>query len=339
MVDNTIAEHQIDSLQQILQESQRIVITCHTAPDGDAIGSSLGLMHLLEGMDKKVDVITPDQPMQSLWFMPGFEKIHPFTMYADYCLNVLKKADTVLCLDYNASYRVDKMQDALLRTTAHRVLIDHHEDPEDFCELCISYPDMSSTCELVVRLIYRMGLLPEISLESATCLYTGMHTDTGGFSYNANNPELYLILAELMEKGVNKNQIGIYLAETSESSLRINGYALSRKMQLFTESRAAMIALSDEELQEYGYCKGDTEGLVNMPLRIKSVIWSTFLREEKSKGYVKVSMRSQGDFAVNSICEKYFGGGGHKNAAGGEFRGNLEQCIALYNKVVDLYKE
>lgn len=179
---------------------------------------------------------------------------------------------------------------------------------------------------LVFRLLCRLELFDEIDRRAAECLYTGMMTDTGNFTYNSNDPDLYVVIAELLKKGINKDRIYRMACNTlSESSLRLTGYALSEKMDLYPQHHAAVIALSADELKRFGYEKGDLEGLVNRPLAIPDVAWSVFLRDDSK--YIKVSMRSKGDFAVNGICEKYFNGGGHRNASGGEFFGSLQECV------------
>ena len=197
----------------------------------------------------------------------------------------------------------------------------------------MSYPKISSTSELVFRLICRMGYFDEISKEGAECIYTGMMTDTGNFSYNSNNPEIYTVVADLMRRGIDKDAIyrKVYYSATADR-LRLNGYALSEKMTVFPDHRAALITLTREELNRYHYQKGDTEDLVNRPLTIADVTYSVFLREESD--YIKVSTRSKGDFPVNRLCKEYFNGGGHLNAAGGEFYGTLEEAVATIERAM-----
>lgn len=336
MQDNVVKEEEIIELSALIASSKRIAITCHMSPDGDALGSSLGLMHLLRDMGKIANVITPDIPPATLAMFPGIGEVVAYSRFADRGHVLLHSADLILCVDFNMPMRVDKLAPALLSAKGKKVMIDHHEGPDAFCDLTISYPKMSSACELVYRLLTRITPKPTLSRTVATCLYIGMHTDTGGFSYNANDPDIYLIIADLLKLGVDKNKINIILSQQSERSLRINGFAISEKMQIFPESKASLISLSQEELVKFGYSKGDSEGLVNMPLRIPEVIWSTYLREDKE--FVKVSMRSQGDFAVNALCERYFGGGGHINAAGGEFHGTLKEAEEIMLQLINEYK-
>lgn len=333
MINRVISAKEVKELAELLSESYRVVITCHVSPDGDAIGASLGLYHLLTDLGKDVKVVTPDAPLQSLKFLESWKEIVPYSRYTEFGNKLLNSADLIFCLDFNALYRVDKMADALRMSPAHKVMIDHHLDAEQFCDVTISYPHMSSTCELLFRVICELGLYEQISTSCAECIYTGMMTDTGNFSYNSNDPNIYIIISELLKKGINKDKIYQLAMNTkSADSIRLNGYAVSKKMQIFPESGAALIVLSRKELDEYNYQKGDTEALVNVPLSIPEVTWSCFMREED--GYVKVSTRSKGHFAVNKICELYFGGGGHRNAAGGEFRGTLDEAVATYMKIL-----
>lgn len=334
MISRVINESSIKRLRQYLEESETIVITCHVSPDGDAVGSSLAMYHVLLSLGKNVKVVTPDMIPQNLTFLPGAKEILPYTRYEQFVSQLFNSADLVLCLDFNAPYRVDRMSEVLVSSPARKVLIDHHIDPADFTDLVISYPEMSSTCLLVFRVLCRLELFSKIDKHAAECIYTGMMTDTGNFTYNSADPDIYTIIAELLKKGVNKDDIYQRVCNTfSESRIKLNGYATSQKMQIFPEHKAALITLNQEELKLYNYEKGDTESLVNIPLSTPGIVYSVFLRDDKE--YIKVSTRSKGDFPVNKICEKYFNGGGHKNAAGGEFRGSLQECIDVFMSILD----
>ncbi len=330
MNDNDILDLEaIGRLKGLVEMARKIVLTCHVSPDGDAMGSTLGLARVLQLMGKHPIVITPDRPPKSLAFLPGYDEVVPASYKPTAAANLLHSADLIFCLDYNASKRVDKMEQ-LLSATATKVMIDHHLDPEGFCDLTISMPHISSTCALLYLVIEAAGWLEWLDVQAASCLYTGMMTDTGNFSYNSNDPRLYLIVAELVRRGVDKDAIYNMACNTfSESCLRLNGYALSEKVQILRDHKAALITLSLDELQRFGYVKGDTEGLVNKPLAIPGVAYSCFMREDEP-GFVKVSMRSKGAFPVNRVCEDYFHGGGHKNAAGGELYMSLDEAVTLF---------
>lgn len=336
MLRPVISETKVKAVRDLLQESERIVITCHMAPDGDAVGSSLGLLHTLANIGKEARIVTPDRIPETLRFLPGAKDIVPYSKYTEFAGKLLNDADLIFCLDFNALYRVDRMKDALESATAKKILVDHHESPQDFTDVTISHPEQSSTSMLLFRLLCRLELFNMIDRKAATCIYTGMMTDTGNFTYNSNEADLYVVIAELLRKGINKDRIFQQACNTlSESSLRLNGYAISEKMQLFPDHKAALITLGADELQRFSYEKGDTEGLVNKPLAIPDVIWSVYLRQDPD--LVKVSMRSKGNFPVNVICSDHFGGGGHKNAAGGEFYGSLDECVRLLTSIMPDY--
>ncbi|MDD2960597.1 MAG: bifunctional oligoribonuclease/PAP phosphatase NrnA [Muribaculaceae bacterium] len=338
MISQILNEEKISELHKLLTHYDKIVITCHVSPDGDAIGSSLGLYHLLSSLGKSVSIVTPDATPKSLNFLPGIKEIVAYSKYTDFGIQILANAELIFCLDFNVISRVDKMSDALSSSKAKKVLIDHHLSPGDFADLVISYPTMSSTCELLFRVICRLGLYNEINKSCAECLYTGMMTDTGNFSYNSNRADIYIIISELIKKGIDKDKIYTLAMNTStEERLRLLGYSIYEKMKIFSDSSAALIALSQSDLVRFEYKKGDTESLVNVPLGIPEVKWSTFMREED--GYIKISLRSKGDFAVNKICEDYFNGGGHRNAAGGEFYGTMKGAIDKYVKILEAIKE
>lgn len=332
-IGQVLSDVELLQLRDYLTRYNNIVITCHLSPDGDAMGSALGLMHMLETLGKTVHVVTPDMIPRTLMFLPGAREALVYTMHEETVKNVIDRSNLIICLDFNALSRIDKLAGSIRDAKAKKIMIDHHLAPEQFCDLTISYPEMSSTCELVFRAIMGMGFLRQINKKAAECLYTGIITDTGNFAYNSNRPDLYCIVAELLTCGINKDRIyNLAMNTSSADRLKLIGYALSEKLEVCPEARAALITLDRKELEDHSYKRGDTESLVNMPLQIPDVQWSIFMREDAE--YIKVSARSQGDFAVNTICEQYFNGGGHKNAAGGEFYGTLEEAVSIYHKIV-----
>lgn len=336
MLRPTIKESNVKVVRELIERSNRIIITCHMSPDGDAIGSSLGLCHILNNLGKDARVVTPDIPPASLQFLPGARDIIPYSKYTDFATKLLQEADLIFCMDFNAPYRVDLMKNALTKSKASKVLIDHHEKPENFTDVIISHPDQSSTAMLTFRLLCRLELFNLIDRDIATCIYTGMMTDTGNFSYNSNDPDLYVVIAELIKKGINKDEIYKQVMNTkTESCLRLNGHLVAHCMQIFPEHQAALITLSKDEQKEFNYQKGDTEGLVNVPLGMPGITYSVFLRDDGN--YIKVSARSKGTFPVNRLCEEHFGGGGHVNASGGEFNGSMQQAIEKFMSLLHQY--
>lgn len=309
----------------MLDRSGKIILTCHVRPDGDALGSTLGLAHLLHTLGKEATVIVPDQPPKTLSFLPGFKNLAIYTRHDPYCHQIVNDCDLIICCDFNKPSRQDQLESLIQAAQCSKVLIDHHEDPDYFADLTFSYPDMSSTCELVFRIIAALGYYPEMNRDSAECILTGIITDTRNFTVNVKEVDLYEILMKLIEKGADKNKIvKLSLNTRSLSSLRIQAYAISERMEIFDRHHCAIITLDQETLKKYHYEKGDTEGLVNMPLEVPGIISSFFLREDPQ--FIRISARSEGDFPVSKVCEDLFGGGGHLQAAGAEFFGSLEEC-------------
>ena len=261
-----------------------------------------------------------------------------YDRYKDFADKLIVEADVICCLDFNALKRIDDMADAVAASPARKIMIDHHLYPEDFCKIVMSYPKISSTSELIFRLICRMGYFSDITKEGAECIYTGMMTDTGGFTYNSNNREIYFIISELLSKGIDKDDIYRKVYNTySESRLRLMGYVLSN-MTVYPDCNSALITLTKAEQSKFNYIKGDSEGFVNIPLSIKNVCFSCFLREDTEKPMIKISLRSVGTFPCNQLAAEFFNGGGHLNASGGEFFGTMEEAKAVFEKALEKYK-
>ena len=334
MINSIIDEHTIERLRAFINGVSRIVITCHKSPDGDALGSSLALCHVLRRLGKEATVVTPDMAPKSLEFIPGVRELVVFTKHEVRARRILSEAQLIFCLDFNSMKRIDRLAELVEPLNVRRVLIDHHLEPDDIFDIAISHPEVSSTCELVFRVLMQMGQMRLIDRHAASCLYVGLLTDTGGFAYSCDNPEFYEILSIILRRHIDR--IGLYnkaMNTFSADSLRLQGYAISEKMELFPEQGAALIVLSKEELERFNYSRGDTETLVNKPLAIPEIYWSVFLREDADK--IKVSCRSQGDFSVSDICTRYFNGGGHFNAAGGDFVGTLDEAVDVFYQVLN----
>lgn len=338
MIPKILSKSEADALSRSIDDARRIVVVCHVAPDGDAIGSSLALWHTLRRLGKDVFVVVPDACPANLRFLKGYKDILVYTRYTEFAQQLLENADLIFCLDFNEPKRVDKMEAALTASKARKILIDHHLNPAPFCNMTISHPEISSTCEVLFRVICSLGLFEQMGVDAASAIYTGMMTDTGNFTYNSNYPEIYITIAELIKKGIDKDWIYARIHNTnSENKLRLNGYAIAQKMEVFPEQCAAMITLSQNELNQYDYQKGDTEGLVNVPLSMEHVLFSAFLREESN--LIKISLRSKGSFPANKIASDYFNGGGHLNAAGGEFYGTLQDAHSRILEILPVIGE
>jgi len=332
MITKIIQEDKIQKTKKYIEKGESFVIVSHVSPDGDSLGSSLALYHFLINYGKdNVSVIVPNAFPTFYNWMPGRKEIIIYEKYSEFADQLISEADVIFCLDFNEPKRIEKMAPAVLAAEGRKVMIDHHLNPSDFCRVVMSYPEMSSTSEMIFRVICRMGMFELIDKKTAECIYTGMMTDTGSFTYNSNQPEVYTIIGELIRKGIDKDLIYRKVNHVySESRLRLLGYVLYEKMKIYPEQHAALITLSKEELDRFNYQAGDTEGFVNEPLSIDGIVFSVFLREDSD--YVKVSLRSVGEFPVNRFAGEYFNGGGHLNASGGEFYGSLADAIAHFEK-------
>lgn len=331
MISKIIASQKITEVEELLDKYDKIVIVTHVSPDGDAIGSSLGLYHYLNDAGNNVNIIIPNSFPDFLRWIPGAKDILDYEKYPEFAQKLIAEAELIFCLDFNIPKRAHHLGPFIEAAKAKKILVDHHPDPSDFCDVTISYPQISSTSELIFRLICRMGDFEAMSYESATALYTGMMTDTGAFTYNSNNIEIYYIIGELMKKGINKDQIysNVYHNYT-EDRYRLLGYTLAEKMKIYPEYKSALIWLTNEEQRKYNVRKGDTEGFANLPLNIKGIIFSVFIREDND--FIKISFRSQEEFPSNKFASQCYNGGGHLNAAGGEFYGTMEEAIAVFEK-------
>lgn len=340
MLSKVIAQAHVDHVEKWFEKADKIVIVSHVSPDGDAIGSSLGLYHFLMSQDKTVHVIVPNAFPDFLKWMPGAKDIIQYNRYKDFADKLIQEADVICCLDFNVLHRIDDMEEAVKASPGRKMLVDHHLYPGDFARIVISHPDIASTSELVFRLICQLGNFSDITKEGAECIYTGMMTDTGGFTYNSNNREIYVIIGELLSKGIDKDEIyrNVY-NNNSEGRLRLQGYVLYEKMQLFPQFKSALISLSREEQKRFQYAKGDTEGLVNIPLSVKDICFSAFLREDTEKDMIKISLRSVGTFPCNQVASEFFNGGGHLNASGGEYYGTLDEAIDLFKQALVKYED
>lgn len=326
----------IDYLKAIIGEGSFFVLTCHAGPDGDALGSTLGMAHYLRELGKEALVIVPDAFPDFLAWMPGAQEILRFDKQRDKAELMLSMADVIFAMDYNALSRVDDMGALIAKSKAKKVLVDHHLQPDNFCNLSFSYPKLSSTCEVVFRLVMAMEGCELLTKAACECIYTGMMTDTGNFSYGPCTQEVYLIISMLMQKEINKDRIyNKVFNNYSEGRLRLMGYVLFEKMRVFPERRAALITLSREEMARFNFNKGDSEGLVNIPLQMKGIYFSAFLREDTDKDLIRVSLRSQGTFPCNKFASQYFGGGGHLNASGGQHNGTLAEAVAIFEKALE----
>jgi phosphoesterase RecJ-like protein len=315
------------------------------------MGSALALRHYVGerngGTDVQTDVIVPNAFPSFYDWMPGAQEIHVYEKSAEECNRLMAEADLFLCTDFNDPKRIGPVGEKMLQTAAPKILFDHHLNPADFADVVFSFPEASSSCEIVYRFIQSTvtDKAPHTDLTEtiATCIYTGLMTDTGNFQFNSSRCELYEIVADLIHAGVKKDAIyDAVFNQYSTDRMRLTGYALYRKMRIYPKAHLSLITLSADELDQYHYKPGDTEGLVNMPLQIADVYYSVLMREERPKPgtpkpRIRISFRSQGDRPVNIWAAEVFHGGGHANASGGELFGPLTQAVQLFEKTYEKY--
>lgn len=320
-------------LEQLLS-AKHIVITSHQNPDGDAVGSALGLYHILTAMGKTCTPLLPDKNPPFLNWMPGLEHLVFFDTQKPEAENILQQADLIFCLDYNAPERTGKeMGEALKKAKGFKVMIDHHPEPHAFCQVTINYPQDCSTCQLVYRTILTLDLQQHVNAAAATALYTGIMTDTGSFRYPSTTAATHHIVARLIDAGANNGQIHINTFDTNtESRLRLMGYVLSQKLVILPEYGTAYMSLTEQELTQFNYQKGDTEGFVNYGLSLEGIKLAAIFMEKD--GLVKISFRSKGNVPVNEFMASNFSGGGHKNAAGGRSIDSLDVTIKRFLSLI-----
>ena len=333
-----IDKSSVQQVQELIENSSQILITTHLSPDGDALGASLGLYHFLKLKKKDVKLMVPNSFPYFLKWMTGSGEILLYEYNPKAAQVIFDHADLIFSLDYNIPKRVGNMASLLEKSSARKVLVDHHLFPGDNYDVVISYPGISSTSELIFRLLYQADRYEEIDKTVAECIYCGMMTDTGGFTFNSNNPEIYLIISLLLRKGIDKDRIySLVYNNLTEDRFRLLGFTLSQRMKVYPELHTALIWLSLEDQKQFSYNKGDTEGFVNYPLSIKDIIFSAFIREDEEM--VKLSFRSQSTFPTNEFAAQFFHGGGHLNASGGEFYGTLKEAISRFEDGIGLYAE
>jgi len=327
----------IDALKEILSTPKDITIVSHRNPDGDAIGSSLGLFHYLDQSLHSIKIIVPSEFPAFLAWLPNVHDIMVFDIEPEETTKVLEKSDIVFCLDFNSLDRIDKVGDVIARLNCTKVMIDHHLFPEDFADFVLSDTSASSTCELVFDFITLLGDKHKINLNVGESLYTGILTDTGSFKY-ATSAKLFRIAGELLAIGVDDIKIqDLVFNSLNEKHLRIMGHVFHNRLEILPEFHTAIIVLTKQDYEYFDIKRGDTEGLVNMLLKMRHVKMAVFIHEQPT--ITKISLRSKGDFSVQEICQKHFRGGGHRNAAGGSSYIGLRPTVGKFKGILPEYKE
>lgn len=313
------AMNSIDQLKVKLQGSKKIVITTHVSPDGDAIGSSLGLYHYLKKLGREVVVVVPNAFPDFLSWLEGAGEIWRYDKEKEQCDSLIAEAEMLFCLDYNETHRTAKVKDAIDAATGYKVLIDHHIGEPSWPDLNLSVVGASSTCELVFDVVLALENGDPfffLDIKTAYCLYTGMLTDTGNFQFSATTAKVHDIVSALIHAGVEADVVNNHINNSyTFNRLKFFGYCMSQKMKYIAENKLAYTIITTKEMHEYDIQTGGTEGLVNEPMKVSEVEVSVLFKEDVGK--VKISFRSKGDKDVSAFARKFFDGGGHKNAAGG----------------------
>ena len=338
---NILSEAELMQLRSIIAAAADIVVIGHVNPDGDAIGSTLAWTNYLLSEGKSVSLIVPDKYPDFLNWLPNTDKILRHDKHPEKTELLVASADLIFCLDFNTLSRSEALADHIASAKAAKVLVDHHPNPDDLFNLTISHPDMSSTCELVFRLVWQLGAFERLGHHFAVPCYCGMMTDTGGFTFNSTRPEIFFIISQLLTKGIDKDKIyrNVYNV-ASESKIRLWGYVLYEKMEYDAARHAAFFTLTRADLKRFNYIKGDTEGLVNMPLQIKGTRLSISLREDTDRdNLVWVSLRSVDDFNCTEMAAAFFNGGGHFNASGGRLNCSIEEAAEITRKAIKTFED
>lgn len=317
---------------------KKIVIIPHVNPDGDAIGSSLGLNDVFINAGFDSCVIVPNDYPNYLGWLGAKDVPFVYEQGIERCNELIDQADALFYLDFNDIKRLGKLENHIRSVSKTVVLIDHHPAPEIKADYMFSDTNVSSTAELVYDFVDALGMLEHLSKTGANALLTGIIADTGSFSHNASRPSMYKIVSELIDKGAEKEKINEALFNNfSEKRMRLLGFCLSEKMEVYPEFKTALIWLSADELKRFDFHSGDTEGFVNYPLSIKGIVFSAFFMEKNNQ--IKISFRSKGCFATNDFCGAHFNGGGHRNASGGESQLPMAEALALFRSLLPQYSE
>ena len=321
------------AIQNLLATPKKIALIPHRSPDGDAMGSTLALYHFLLKLNHNPVVISPNEFPNFLAWLPGSETILIYENDKENCIKILNEAELVFTLDFNALHRTGEMEQVLNKLSAPMIMIDHHQKPDIYATVTYSDTSIGSTCEMIYNLISYMDKKDLLDKTIATCIYTGITTDTGSFRFPSTTSTTHRIVADLIDIGINNSAIhNLLFDDNSANRLQLLGRAL-QNIKVFPEYKTSYITLSQKELDEFHYQKGDTEGIVNYGLSIKGIHFSAIFIEHRDENIIKISLRSQGNFDVNQFAREHFNGGGHINAAGGK---SYESMKATTNKFEEL---
>jgi phosphoesterase RecJ-like protein len=328
----------IEEMKVLLATRKRIVIVTHKNPDGDAMGSSLGLYNYLIRKNHSVKVVTPNSYPAFLQWLPGDDKVIEHAESPDRAEAAIRNAELIFCLDFNALRRIEEVGPLIKKAKAIKILIDHHLQPENFAKYVLSDKRSCSTSQLIFDLITSLGEKNLINKKIANCLYAGIMTDTLNFKIATTTAKTHRVVADLIDAGAQNTLAYSKIFDTyNEDRMRLLGHSLVKEMKVLKDFNVSFIALSRSDLKKYNFRKGDTEGFVNYPLSIEGIKFSAFFMEMPDE--IKISFRSKGNFDVNQFARKHFSGGGHANAAGGETHGSLDEAVTRFVNLLPEYKD
>ena len=332
-------ESELALLKELLATPKTIVIIPHQHPDGDAMGSTLALYPYLNKTGHSANVVSPNDYPKFLKWLPFENTVVKYDLQNKKAVRLIKEAELIFTLDFNALSRVAEMETTLQKATAKFVMIDHHQQPDDYAVVTYSDITVCATCQMVYHTFEMLNGTDLVDAKMATCLYTGIMTDTGSFRFRSTTATTHRVIADLIEKGADNAFIHEKIYDANNfSRLQLLGTALTNLHRL-EEYRAAYITLSQEELDAHDYQKGDTEGFVNYGLSLENTVLALIFIENKQEGIIKISLRSKGDFSVNLMAREHFEGGGHTNAAGGKSDRSLEETVAYFISILPQYKD
>jgi bifunctional oligoribonuclease and PAP phosphatase NrnA len=327
-------ETEISTVKELLASQKKIAIIPHRSPDGDAMGSTLALYHFLLKLNQQPVVIAPNDFPNFLAWLPGSENVLVYENDKANCTTILNEAELVFILDFNALHRTGEMEHVLNQLTVPFIMIDHHQKPDTFATVTYSDTSFGSTCEMIYNFITYLGKEDLIDKTIGTCIYTGIMTDSGSFRFPSTTSKTHRVVANLIDLGIENSEIHNQVFDSnSYNRLQLLGRAL-QNMKVIPEHKTAYISLSQKELDEFHYEKGDTEGIVNYGLTIKGIHFAAIFIEHRDENIIKISFRSQGSFDVNQFAREHFQGGGHINAAGGKSYDTLAHAINKFEKII-----
>lgn len=336
-----LTEQEAATISEWIAASSHIVLLGHKSPDGDAIGACLGWAEYLRSQRKSPVIVVPDAFPDFLHWLPGAEQIIRYDKHPESVKEKMEEADLIFCLDFNEAIRLEDLGALLTAAKARKVMIDHHLGPDMEGGVIVSHPDACSTSELIFRIIWQYGAFGQMTEHGATAIYCGMMTDTGGFTFNSSRPEIFFIICQLLTKGIDKDKIYRNVFNNYSSwAIRLRGYMMYQKLNVMDDYHASYYVLTRREMKAFHFIRGDAEGLVNEPLRIKGLKLSISVREDDRRdNLIWVSLRSVDDFPCNKMAAEFFNGGGHLNASGGKLLCSLDEAEQIVRKAIISYGE